>query len=168
MPARPGNGLIQIKIGVRSGVSKWPRAARLDSMHMHRRSRRRVSSWMIGVMLLAQWLVAAYACPVVAQAAASAEESASQVAMANCHGMSPAAMDPANPSLCKAHCDDASKAPAGGSADHVPASALVWFVIASADRCDVAVRPAIERAAPRAGAPPGWPPIYLTQQVLRN
>ncbi len=120
---------------------------------------------MIGVLLLVQGLVAAYACPVVAQALAA---SAGQPAMADCHGMPPAAMDPANPSLCKAHCDADQQAPAQSAAGDAPAPSLVWFSVPAFELPAMGGRADVLQTAPRSGAPPGWPPLYLTHLVLRN
>lgn len=124
---------------------------------------------MIGVMLLAQWLTAAYACPMGARALAPAGESvASHAPMADCHGMTPAVMDPVNPSLCKAHCEADRQAPAHWTPDEAPAAGPGWFIVAAVGRLEGAGSQAGHPEVPRSGAPPGWPPLYLIHQVLRN
>jgi hypothetical protein len=124
---------------------------------------------MIGVLLLAQWLVAAYACPVAAiPTATGAERTVARSVMADCHGMTPSAMDADNPSLCKAHCSADQQAPAQAAPDDAPVPSLGWFIVGVAGPLDVAVPQAVPPTVPRSGAPPGWPPIYLIHQVLRN
>jgi hypothetical protein len=132
-------------------------------MSLHRQTRRRLSLWMVGLMLLAQWLTAAYACPAVMQSLAPQAS-----AMANCHGMTPGTMDPAHPALCKAHCESDRQAPAQAALHAVPVPALAPFIVAALAPVDPAAPPPEQVATPRAGAPPGWPPLYLTQKVLRN
>lgn len=124
---------------------------------------------MIGVLLLAQWLVAAYACPVAAQTPDPGGDPVSAHAvMADCHGMTPSAMDAGNPSLCKAHCSADPQAPAQSAPDEVPVPSLGWCIVGVAGPFDVAAsQPRLPAWVP-SGAPPGWPPIYLIHQVLRN
>jgi hypothetical protein len=76
---------------------------------------------------------------------------------------------PAYPALCKAHCAGDSQLPAANAGADAPAPSVGWFIVATP------AEPAITLAcsaglpgAPRAGAPPGWPPLFLTLQVLRN
>ncbi len=57
---------------------------------------------MIGVLLLAQWLVAAYACPVNNVTRSPSDGSAALVTVAaGCHGTATQPMDPENAVLCK-------------------------------------------------------------------
>ena len=132
-------------------------------MSLHRQTRRRLSLWMVGLMLLAQWLTAAYACPAVAQSLAPQAK-----LMANCHGMAPGTMDPAHPALCKAHCESDRQAPAQAAQDAVPVPALAPFIVAALASVDASAPLPEPVSVPRAGAPPGWPPLYLIQKVLRN
>ncbi len=123
---------------------------------------------MIGVLLLAQWLVAAYACPVVAIPAATGERTFAHSVMSDCHGMTPSMIDADNPSLCKAHCSADQQAPAQAAPDDALVPSLGWFVVGVHGALDVAAPQARTSAVSRSGAPPGWPPIYLIHQVLRN
>ena len=124
---------------------------------------------MIGVLLLAQWLVAAYACPVVTQALSSSVQSvAGPAAMPNCRGGMPENMDPTDPAMCKAHCDADQQLPAYGTVDNAPVLMLVWFSFSAFELPAVAGQPVQREPAPLSGAPPGWPPLYLTHLVLRN
>jgi hypothetical protein len=125
---------------------------------------------MIGVLLLMQWLTSAYACPQVEQPASRGLGGAATVpvAMADCHGMTAASMDPANPALCKAHCDADKQAPVAKAQGDVPNPALAWFIVASATPHDV-LPPSVEvDGVIVVGRPPGWPPLYLLHRVLRN
>jgi hypothetical protein len=161
--------LTQVKPARESALAAGTGVARLRCVGLHRQTRRRLSTWMIGVLLLAQWLVAAYACPVATQTRNPGGDPASAHAvMADCHGMTPSAMDADNPSLCKAHCSADQQAPAQAAPDEVPVPSLGWFIAGVAGPLDVAAARAGPPAVPRSGAPPGWPPIYLIHQVLRN
>ena len=124
---------------------------------------------MIGALLCVQWLAAAYACPTIErQHLADAGAVVVEAAAADCHGRSPAAMDPANPSLCKVHCDGDHQAPSHAATDDAPATAPLWFIVEAIDPLDGAGRPAHQQPMARSGAPPGWPPLYLIHGVLRN
>lgn len=67
---------------------------------MHRRLLRRFSVGLALALLVAQWAVASYACPLVTAGAAAQ----AMAAMPGCDG-SAMTMDPEQPQLCKAHCD---------------------------------------------------------------
>jgi hypothetical protein len=44
-----------------------------------------------------------------------------------------------------------------------------WFIVHSAPETSFGTTAAPAwRAVPQAAAPPGWPPLHLTLQVLRN
>lgn len=136
-------------------------------MRTSRSARHRVSLWMIGVLLLAQWLTSAYACPQAAARAVDAWVPATAV-MAACHGMTTAAMDPALPALCKAHCEADKQAPVAKALADVPDAALAWFGVAGPSLHALATAPVRGRGAHRVAGPPGWPPLYLKHRVLRH
>lgn len=130
-------------------------------------TRKRLSVWMVGVLLCVQWWVAAYGCPLVGQVHASAHEwAAVPEPLADCHGM--ATTDTESPTLCKAHCDADQQAPAQPASHEAPAPALAGFFVAPIVCAADGLAQAGFSAVPRAGAPPGWPPLYLIHGVLRN
>ena len=128
--------------------------------------RRRMSLVLVLSLLLAQWATAGYLCPRTlpnADAAAMAE-------MPDCAGMSPAAMDPAQPQLCKAHCEQGTQ-----SVNVTPSAepSAAFGLIAVLDWRSCATLPASGRPAAGPGdafalPPPGTPPIYLVLRVLRD
>lgn len=127
---------------------------------------------MIGALLLVQWLTSAYACPQARfeqpEPGARAEALADPAALADCHSMAVSEMDPANPALCKAHCDAGTQAPAVKLQGDVPGPSLVALIVATPVLHDTAAAPSQARSEVQTGAPPGWPPLYLIHQVLRN
>ena len=70
---------------------------------------RSVCRMLVGVVLLAQMSIAAYACPMLSKApgggSATASSTVGDMAGMNCEGIA-AALDPALPNLCAAHCHD--------------------------------------------------------------
>jgi hypothetical protein len=137
---------------------------------MGRSTRQWVSRWMIAALLLAQWLASAYACP-RADEHAMPEPGVALTApavTADCHGAAPAQMDPANPALCKAHCDADKQAPVVKAQGDVPSAALAWSIVAGPALHDVLPAPMHARGEVLCAGPPGWPPLYLIHQVLRN
>lgn len=117
------------------------------------------------MLLLAQWLTAAYACPAVAGSGAAAA-----VSMPGCDGHMSGARDPEQPLLCQMHCSQgAQTVQSVPGADLPPAPAVLLAILDWTQ----AARPALHSAdspAPLAtGAPPpGSPPLYLRLLVLRN
>jgi hypothetical protein len=88
--------------------------------------------------------------------------------MADCHGMTVSTMDPTNPALCKAHCDADKQAPVVKAQGDVPSPLFAWFIVANPVRHDVLPAPIHASGDILCGSPPGWPPLYLIHQVLRN
>lgn len=128
-------------------------------MTFGRTLRRRLCSWLAATLLLVQWMTAAYACP---QAAPQA------VVEPPCHATQQHA-DPAQPALCKAHCEADVKVPVQVPAPDAPLPGPSWFIVQDDRPIDVlASQPASRPLQARAGSPPGWPPLHLTLQVLRN
>ncbi len=146
-------------------------------MFLHRARRRQLASLLVGVLLLAQWLVAAHACmPVHATGPAQAVLHTPQAAV-HCHGADVA--DGADVSdglgasarergVCQAHCTADGQAPATAASADLPAAALGWCLVAAPLQVPPAVTVAARAAPMRAGVPPGWPPLYLLHGVLRN
>jgi hypothetical protein len=133
-------------------------------MSFTRVQRRHFAALMVGVLLLVQGLLAAHACmPVPASGPAAA-------ALAPCHDAgftaAGAGQDEAPAGLCQAHCEADSQAPAGPAVADLSAQALGGCMVAAPVLPALAVTAAA--AAPLAGAPPGWPPLYLFHRVLRN
>lgn len=117
------------------------------------------------MLLLAQWLTAAYACPV-----ADGSGTALAVSMPGCDGHMSGARDPAQPLLCRMHCSQgAQTVQSAPGADLALAPAMLLAIL---DWTPAALAPlhSAERPAPAAtGAPPpGSPPLYLRLLVLRN
>ena len=125
---------------------------------------------MIGVLLLVQWLTSAYACPRGARptSLSPGEAEVTAVVMADCHGMTASTMDPANPALCKAHCEADRQAPGAKAQADAPQPMPAGFIVTSPVLHDVLPAPLHARGDVLCGEPPGWPPLYLLRQVLRN
>lgn len=131
-----------------------------------RKLRKRLSIGLIGMLLLMQCLVLAHACvramPAAAQVHAGCGE-AGAVLAATDQG---AAQDEA---LCGAHCKNDQSLPAAQADGSLSSPSPGWFVVAPPAL--PMVWPAATAAhglAPTSGTPPGWPPLYLQHQVLRN
>jgi hypothetical protein len=132
--------------------------------------RRWLCAALAGVLLFGQLAAAAYACPAGESRAMQPSQTLRAEPVHDCTGQAPDAMDPAQPLLCKAHCQ-----PDGQSVNSVPAAAgvlppaLVDAVLVRV--LDVADAEALAAAMPpalAAGPPAGSPPIYLSLRVLRN
>jgi hypothetical protein len=125
---------------------------------------------MIGVLLLVQWLTSAYACPQGLPAASQqpVPGTTAAVILTDCHGMTVSAMDPANPALCKAHCEADQQAPVAKVQGDVPQPLLCGFLVTGPLLQDLAPSPIVTHGVARFGGPPGWPPLYLIHLVLRN
>jgi hypothetical protein len=138
-------------------------------MRVDRHLRKRLSIGLIGVMLLMQWLVLAHACDralpgpvgVAAHAGCAAHDAQPEVQAA-------AASLQDNPALCKAHCTEEPGVPAAQADGPLPAASLGWFIVTEPAPVSWMPAPAAHRLPPVGAAPPGWPPLYLSQQVLRN
>lgn len=157
-----------------------------SNLRLHRRATYRLAAWLkswltgwLGVALVfMQLAVSAYACP-MAQGTASdnASNMAGANAMPDCAGNSLLAMDPAQPLLCLAHCQQGAQAAQPTATLDAPASPVLLAVL---DWSPLALLPGTLQAtagntptarwgASPPGAPsPGSPPIYLALLVLRN
>ena len=146
-------------------------------MRTLRRHRRWLVPWLAAALLWAQWLTAAYACPqtrpVQGDAGPAAVVSMAAMApMTACAEHGPAAMDPAQPQLCKAHCEAGQQSvnSQAGALDAPPApvlcAALVGVVALAEPACAGTAWADARAAGP--GPPRGTPPLYLSLLVLRN
>ena len=136
-------------------------------MSTGRSLRKRLSISLIGVMLLMQWLVLAHACApaVPLQTAEHAACAGHRAALAEGNS----AEVSSTMVLCKAHCTEDQSLPAAQADGALPAPTLGWFIVAEPVLTAWVPLPLVHAAAPAGGAPPpGWPPLYLSQQVLRN
>lgn len=126
---------------------------------------RRVAVVLAASLLCAQWAIAAYVCPRGGPA-----DAAAMTAMSDCPGMPVDAMDPDQPQLCKAHCEQGRQS-VNATPQPEPATAFSVFVVLDW-RATAALpapgRPAAWVAEASAQPPPGAPPIYLTLRVLRD
>ena len=136
-------------------------------MHFTVHHRRSLAFWLAALMLLTQLVTAAYACP---RAGIQTEPmTPASAVMPDCDGNMPSVMDPDQPQLCKAHCDQgAASVNPQASPDFQAALAalpvLLWVVAV------LVVPPSVAaRSRPPLGGPPrGSPPLYLSLLSLRN
>ena len=152
-------------------------------MRLSRRTRRLVSGWLIVTLLFMQFATAVYACPAAGRAAGPAQAGPAQavpamVHMPGCPGqMSPTgqpggAMDPDQPQLCKAHCQQNAQTPSATPVADAPALPLLlatldWARVAlsiDAPAASAGQPPGLSSGAP----PPGSPPLFLSLLVLRS
>lgn len=133
----------------------------MDSLRRHRRW---LPAWLVPLLLFALIATAAYACPQPAQPAA--EGVAAMAEMPDCQ----TGMDPAQPQLCKAHCEAGQQSVnSNAAAASVPGPALIDARWARLLACGDAASGGL--APPQAlsiGPPAGTPPLYLSLLVLRN
>lgn len=126
---------------------------------------RRVAVVTMAALMFSQLATAAYVCPLESTVDAEA-----MAAMPDCAGMQAASMDPAQPQLCKAHCEQGTQ-----SVNVTPSAepSAAFGLIAVLDWRSSATLPASGRPAAGPGdafalPPPGTPPIYLVLRVLRD
>lgn len=126
---------------------------------------RRVALVLLCALVSGQWATAAYVCP-----RSGGEAAQAMAAMPDCAGMTAEVMDPEQPQLCKAHCEQGAQSV---NATPSPEPATSFSVLAVLDWRAGAALPlhgSLPAARERASAqpPPGTPPIYLTLRVLRD
>jgi hypothetical protein len=135
-------------------------------MNAGRRHRRAIAAWVILLLLFMQAATAAYACP-------QRDMSASLAAtMEGCEGGAgdPAAMDRQHPLLCIADCEQSAQASKATSGLDVPAATLRFYALAILPG-PIVDSPGLGTSgdpAARGEPPPGWPPLYLLNRILRN
>lgn len=143
-------------------------------MPLGRNLRKSISIGLIGMLLLMQCLVVAHACALALPAPADLH--------AGCTDRHPALVTAAlvtadespapgqDSALCKAHCSNDPSLPAAQADGSPPAPNLGWFLVVAMPALPAAwlPAPAAQGLPTSGGAPPGWPPLYLQHQVLRN
>ena len=137
-------------------------------MRALRRHRGWLSGCLIAVVLFTQLITATYACPQLVPDSVGA--AAAMAAMPDCDGSMPAAMDPDQPQLCKAHCEAGKNSVNSQVAalDAPPAMAVGAALVGIIDVADAAALAATLPASVADGPPVGSPPLYLSLLVLRN
>lgn len=135
-----------------------------------------ISSGLVAALLFMQMAVAAYACPkldVLTQdpampMASMVVEGPDVAIMPDCHAMADG-MDEVTPQLCHAHCSgDSQPAPSVHAADYEAAAAqamCVAYILPTL--LDAATLAELRLDQAEAASGPGFPPLYLTLQVLR-
>jgi hypothetical protein len=135
-------------------------------MRLHRAFKRWVSGGLVTLLLFMQLATAVYACPAELQALRA---DAAMAAMPGCDGNMSPDMDPDQPQLCKAHCQQGHQAVGAASAGDWTPWPLLVAVIDWRQTAQLSRPPANQRSSPTPGAAsPGSPPIYLSLLVLRN
>ncbi|CAM3795133.1 hypothetical protein [Roseateles saccharophilus] len=138
---------------------------------------RRIIGGFIATLLLSQLALAAYACPKLGashaaamQASGMAMSAAAEMAsMPDCHAM-PGTMDEKAPQLCRAHCsNDGSAASVPHAKDFKPSAVqLIGLAYVAAPVLIVPEAAEPGRFTLQPDERSGFPPRYLTLQVLRN
>ena len=138
-------------------------------MRLLRRQRRWLSGCLILLLLFMQGATAAYACPMLGQTPAAAAAPAAMAVMPGCGG-DMQAMDPAQPQLCRAHCEAGQQSvnAAAGVLDAPAAMAHGLALVAVLPLAEAAELASAMPSATAAGPPVGTPPLYLRLLVLRN
>ena len=134
-------------------------------MQTRRPFRKRLALWMAAFFLLTQWLTAAYACTLAVwptDVEPGIVAMATDAAMADCAGSGMRA-DPAQPGLCKAHCEAGRQSV--GAPVHADFNAPLVFLFALSGPQPV-LGAAASLDVPGAEAGHG-PPLAQRPQVLR-
>ncbi|MFZ2990389.1 hypothetical protein [Ideonella sp.] len=123
-----------------------------------------------------QLAVAAYACPklespahAMQMAGMVMDDAVDMVAMPDCHAM-PGSMDEEAPQLCRAHCGtDSQPAPSVHAPDfHATAALALWLAYVLPTILEGSTTAERQASAAESASAAGFPPLYLTLQVLRN
>jgi hypothetical protein len=137
----------------------------MNVLGSQRCNHRGLSVWLVLVLLFTQFATVSYACP----NGFPREGLPEATAMPECEGSSGAMdMDPEQPLLCQASCNDGAQASAFAALADFPPSAVLLYVLPRVDLQD-RLPPRLAYALPAAGQPPpGWPPAYLLNRILLN
>jgi hypothetical protein len=118
---------------------------------------------LILLLLFMQAVTSAYACPQRDLPVSP------RTGMEGCEGTADrSAMDPQHPLLCLSDCERNAPASQTPSGIDLPAPALIQVAVAFLP-APVVDPPRLDtQAAARGQPPPGWPPLYLLNLILRN
>ena len=136
-----------------------------DAVILRRAQRGPVAACLVFLLLFAQFATAAYACPQRETAVSPA------VHMEGCEEVGDRSMmDMQNARLCLADCEQDAQASQTNASVDIPAPILLYIALAflpsgSIDTPGLSVP---TDPAPRGQPPPGWPPLYLFNRILRN
>ena len=138
-------------------------------MRLARTVRRWIASALVMVFVGLQLATAAYACAAGTGTPGSNDWAQAMAAMPDCAEMEQS-LDPGDPQLCKAHCDQNKQSVNSSPAATDPAGAQVvdWLL------SRLLLQPPLAEPAPTgtkagpSGPPKGAPPAYLAYLVLRN
>lgn len=137
---------------------------------------RGISRGLVAALLFMQLAVSAYACPkldapahAMQMAGMVMDEAIDMTAMPDCHAM-PGSMDEEAPLLCRAHCGtDSQPAPSVHAADfHAAAAQALWLAYVLPTILEGSTSSEWQASTAESGSAAGFPPLYLTLQVLRN
>jgi hypothetical protein len=132
-------------------------------MRLSRRPTRWFFCWLSVLLLFAQLATASYACPATTQAPSTMAE------MPGCSGNMSGTMDPDQPQLCQAHCQQGSQTVQPTPASDAPATPVLLAVLDWTRAALLPAQPACRTSTVTSGgSPPGAPPLYLSLLVLRN
>lgn len=139
--------------------------------------RRRIIGALVATLLLTQLALAAYACPKLGGSHAAAMQAAGMAmgaavemtSMPDCHAM-PGTMDDRAPQLCRAHCSSEGSPASVPHAQDFKPSPVQLIGLAYVAAPELTMPEAVEplRIAAEPDERSGFPPRYLTLQVLRN
>jgi hypothetical protein len=122
-----------------------------------------VAGGLILLLLFMQAVTTAYACPQMD----SLSSQPPAMAMPGCQDED-GGMDQKQPLLCKASCEQTLKSTTPSLAfDAIPAP-VILYVLALAQQTPIDIQSPRIVAAQLEESPPGWPPLYLFHQILRN
>ncbi len=132
-------------------------------MHSTKQYNSWVATGLILLLLFMQAATAAYACPQMD----SLSPQPPAMAMPGCEEHD-GGMDQKQPLLCKASCEQTLKSTTPSVAFEAIPAVVVLYVIALAPQAQADIQSPRIVAAQLGEPPPGWPPLYLFNRILRN